>query len=83
MALIQVALGGETKFTPEGLPYNPSTEFGFMEETELKKVTSVLDNDNEHTEVTEYWEGDVLRHRSVNMVLKKPLIFEGAQGKIG
>lgn len=83
MKLIPVALGGKTEYTEEGQPFNPSDVFGFMDDDELEKRTGGYDNENETCNWIEYWDGDVIRHRSVNLILKKGLGIEAAIGDIG
>jgi hypothetical protein len=61
----------------------PITE---MDETQLERRDSVVDNDQEHTKVFEYFiPGDYSRavHRSVHVHLKRGLGIEGILGKVG
>lgn len=83
MSLITVALGGKTKFNEQGQPYNEGGEIGYMDTDELMLKEHFIDNDVETTKVTEYWEGDQLRHRSVDMVLKQGLDLTGQIGEMG
>lgn len=48
-----------------------TTTKGMMDESELRKVTGSLDNDNEYTTWQEYYLGDELVHRSVQVNLKR------------
>ncbi len=48
-----------------------TTTKGLMDETLLEKKTGLIDNEVERTEWVEYWDGDELVHRSVNMHLKQ------------
>lgn len=48
-----------------------TTTKGLMDEAKLRKVLLTVDNDNEHTEAVEYWDGEELVHRSVHVHLKQ------------
>lgn len=48
-----------------------TTTKGMMDESELRKVSGSLDNDNEYTTWQEYYLGDELVHRSVQVNLKR------------
>lgn len=48
-----------------------TTTKGLMDESLLEKKTGVIDNEVERTEWVEYWDGEELVHRSVNMHLKQ------------
>jgi len=52
-----------------------TTTRGLMDESLLKRVDSVVDNDNEHTTAVEYWDGDECVHRSVHVHLKRGIAF--------
>lgn len=54
-----------------------TTTKGDMDESLLEKREGSVDNDNETTNWVEYWQGDELVHRSVNMVLKRGVFAEG------
>lgn len=56
------------------------TIHGAMDESELKKIESVVDNDNEHTTITEYWQ---LVHRSVHVTLKEGSLTGAVAGQLG
>ena len=56
---------------------------GEMDEAALEKRTGFVDNDNEHTEWVEYWDGEELLHRSVHVTLKKPMFSELTGGQFG
>lgn len=77
--LIKVTLEGTT-YWDKGVPCVSGGYQSEMDDSELEKITSVIDNENEKTEVTEYWLNGELVHRSVNMHLKKGIY---ASGKIG
>lgn len=59
------------------------TTKGLMETDELRCERGEIDNENETTTWVEYWLGDELVHRSVNMVLKTPLFSEGFTATFG
>jgi hypothetical protein len=48
-----------------------ATIHGEMDESLLRRVDGVLDNDHEHTTWVEYWRGEELVHRSVHVTLKE------------
>ena len=73
MALINVTVGGVTKYLENNVPYVEGGEPAIMDSDHLEKRVGGHDNENETVEFVEYWEGDQLRHRSVNMVLKTSL----------
>lgn len=57
-----------------------------MDDSNLERQDSVIDNEHEHTEVTEYFlPGDYARavHRSVHVTLKQGLSLEAEQGRVG
>lgn len=54
-----------------------------MDKSKLVQNNSVVDNDHEHTEVTEYLLNGKVVHRSVHVTLKKGIGIEGIFGKIG
>lgn len=83
MPLISVALGGVTKYNEAGQPYNDGGYTGFMDTDELELHRSFYENDNESCSIIEYWEGDELRHRSVDLVLKKGFELPGLIGEMG
>jgi hypothetical protein len=61
----------------------PITE---MDEAQLERRDSVVDNDTEHTEVIEYFmPGEYSRavHRSVHVHLKQGIGLEAVLGKVG
>ncbi len=74
--LINVILGGKTIQTVGG----PAVEGGYpamMDTDDLEHRPSLIDNENERTQITEYWLNGELVHRSVDMFLKKGLFAEG------
>lgn len=81
--LIPVIIGGQTKFNELGQPYNEGGYSAIMNVKDLDKRVINWENEDEIGEATEYWEGSELRHRSVNLHLKKPLDLGLAQGQIG
>ena len=60
-----------------------TTTKGDMDDSLLQQKTGVVNNDNEHTEWTEYWLADELVHRSVHVVLKSNVIAEGVAAMLG
>ena len=48
-----------------------TTTKGMMDESLLEKREGEVDNENEHTQWVEYWEGEELVHRSVHVQLKQ------------
>ncbi len=62
MAMIDVLLPSATAVTQ-------------LDETQLEKKLVVQDNENETATATEYWYQGALVHRSVDVVLKKPVTF--------
>jgi len=84
MSLIQVTLGGETKWDENHLPYVEGGYQTFMEADELEKRVITIDTDDYITTATEYWEGKELRHRSCHAHMKKwPKIVEPAEVQQG
>lgn len=91
--LIPVTVGGETRYLPdrrtvtingvETQDYQVPTVIGgsrgFMESNELIEKVVYYDDENETATATEYWEGSELRHRSLELHLKKGLTVEGTQ----
>lgn len=56
-----------------------NTIYGAMDEFLLEKTVGEIDNDNEHVDWVEYripGKPEVV-HRSVNMILKKPIVALG------
>lgn len=60
-----------------------TTTKGMMDETHLRKVEGVIDNENEHTTWVEYYEGDELVHRSAHITLKKGVEAQAIAANIG
>jgi hypothetical protein len=58
-----------------------TTIHGEMDESTLRKVEGLVDNDNEHTTWVEYYQGDELVHRSAHVTLKQGLGIESAIGQ--
>ena len=56
------------------------TIHGQIPESDLKKVEEVIDNENEYTEITEYWQ---LVHRSVHVTVKHGTVIGATLGKFG
>lgn len=83
MSLITAVSGGKTLFNEHGQPYNEGGEPCFMDTDYLELKEHFIDNDVEQTKVTEYWDGDHLCHRSVDMVLKQGLDLTGQIGEMG
>lgn len=80
--LINVVVGGETKYFENGQPYNDGGEFTVMDDSLLEKKEYTVDSDTDTAYVTEYWEGSELRSRSV-LVNLKPLKMEAEGGQVG
>lgn len=76
--IINVILGGVTVWN-KGVPSVVGGLPGEMDTEKLFKNSITIENENEHTEVTEYWLQGELVHRSVNMILKKGLLATGEQ----
>lgn len=74
--IIDVILGGKTVFN-DGIPSVIGGYPSVMDTTDLELKTSLIDNENERTEATEYWLDGELVHRSVNMFLKKAIFGDG------
>jgi hypothetical protein len=54
---------------------------GKIDETRLERREETVDNDNEHTVVTEYWLDDVMVRRDVHVTLKKsPSLYAEIEG---
>jgi hypothetical protein len=60
-----------------------TTTHGPMDEAQLEKRVGSLDNDNEHTEWTEYYLGNELVHRSVHVTLKQGIEHRIELGEFG
>lgn len=60
-----------------------TTKYGPIEERYLKRLDSTVDNDNEFTQVVEYFLMDECVHRSVTINLKKGMGIEAILGQIG
>jgi len=54
-----------------------TTTKGLMDESLLDKREGTIDNDNETTTWIEYWLGEELVHRSVNVQLKRTVVSFG------
>jgi protoporphyrinogen oxidase len=54
-----------------------TTTKGEMDESLLEKRVGSVENDTETTSWVEYWLGEELVHRSVNMVLKRGVFADG------
>jgi hypothetical protein len=54
-----------------------------MDTALLSDTSHEIDNDNEHTSITEYRLNDVIVHRSVHVRLKKGLNIFSESGKAG
>ena len=57
-----------------------TTIYGDMDEQVLTPNHSVIDNENEHTEVTEYLLNGEVVHRSVHVTLKQGIGVESIIG---
>lgn len=80
--LINVVVGGETKYFENGQPYNDGGEFTVMDDSLLTKKQYDTEDETSIAHVTEYWEGEELRNRSVEVDLK-PLVVTPDAGQIG
>ena len=60
-----------------------TTTKGPMDDSLLVKKTGVVDDDNEHTEWTEYYLNDELVHRSAHVHLKKNVTLFGEIAPLG
>lgn len=74
--LVNVIVGGETKFLDNGVPHVIGGRLAVMDTSQLELREVTFETDTEITKATEYWEGDELRHRSVEMILKEGFKFE-------
>lgn len=79
MALIDVMVGGETRFTQDGQPYNVDGTPARMDADMLERRLAILEGDDKKVVATEYWEGDQLRHRSLHVKIKRAPQFVGAE----
>ena len=60
------------------------TVYGDQREAALfRKNEGVVDNDNEHTSFVEYWDSDLLVHRSVHVTIKEGSITGAIAGQLG
>jgi len=59
-----------------------TTTKGEMDESLLEKREGSVENDTETTTWVEYWLGEELVHRSVNMVLKRGVFADGITEQI-
>jgi len=85
MGLINVIVGGQTKYIDSvhgKVPYVVGGEPAIMESDELERRGYVIDDENEHTTVTEYWHEGELVHRSVHVALKKAIFADADIGKL-
>jgi hypothetical protein len=68
--LITVMVGGKTHYDKDGTPSNVGGRLTVMDTRELEERKFVQDHEFDAAHVTEYWEGDQLRHRSVEVKIK-------------
>jgi hypothetical protein len=59
-----------------------NTTKGEMDDSLLVRKDGNMENDNEKTSWVEYYSGDELVHRSVNVELKQPLVAETTLGEM-
>lgn len=59
-----------------------NTIHGEMDEAQLRKVTGGYENDNEIVSWVEYYLGEELVHRSVNMHLKQAIFSIGESAEL-
>lgn len=81
--LIDVLIGGQTKYYPDGVPYVEGGKPAIMDTADLDLKSYTIDNDVESTTIWEYWEGNELRHRSVAMRLKQSVSSLVEQALLG
>lgn len=74
--IIDVILGGETYYE-NGVPCVRGGRLTKADRDNFRKEIVVTENDDERTEATEYWLREQLVHRSVHVILKKPLTEGG------
>jgi len=85
MGLINVIVGGQTQYQDSihgKVPYVVGGESAVMESDDLERRGYVIDDENEHTIITEFWHEGELVHRSVDMRLKKAIFAEAGIGKL-
>lgn len=82
MAKIKVMLGGETYYDKD-VPCVRGGYLSEMDTADLLQREHIIDNENEHTIVTEYWLRGQLVHRSVDMHLKTGLFSGTFQASFG
>ena len=82
MPVINVVLGGET-FYEAGVPCVRGGTLTKADSEQFEKREHHIDNDVEETHVVEYWAGDQLVHRSVDMHLKTGIFADAIQGDFG
>lgn len=82
MAMINVVLGGET-YWEHGVPGVRGGTLTKADSDNYEKREHHIDNDIEETHVTEYWDGEQLVHRSVDMRLKTGIFAEAIQADFG
>lgn len=51
--------------------YDKGKTIVLRDSRKLRKVTGLTDNENEHVTWVEYWDGDLLVHRSAHVTLKR------------
>jgi hypothetical protein len=54
-----------------------------MDADKLRCARGTIDNENEHTTWVEYYDGDELVHRSVDIVLKKGTEIQATEAVLG
>ena len=60
-----------------------TTTKGLMDESLLLKKTGVDEDDRARSEWVEYWDGEELVHRSVAISIKKGIMINIVQEKLG
>ena len=60
-----------------------NTTKGLMDTAKLRCARGTIDNENEHTTWVEYYDGDELVHRSVDIVLKKGVEIQATEAALG
>lgn len=59
-----------------------TTTKGMMEESALTKREGEVNDEREHTNWVEYWDGNDLVHRSAHVRLKEGVILNASVGEI-
>lgn len=84
MALITIILGGETHYNEAG-PYVVGGALTEIDEChpDLKKLETIIDDNREHTVITEYWLAGELVKRGAQVNLKTGIFADAFQADFG